>query len=179
MIPVVQRISASGGDSTLPGDCVKCCVASIFDLPYEAVPHFVAREVKGADGEPLNWDLGLNHWLRESGYPLYFKDWRNRKTGTEVRAERERLGLKPGESMPANLMYRASEHPDECDGYWIASVISENFENSTHAIVMLDRRVAFDPSPHPRRTPYAFIGWGIFVATDPVLCRARADRTAQ
>ena len=68
-------------------------------------------------------------------------------------------------------MYRASEYPDRIKGYWIASVISENFEDSTHAIVMLDRDVAFDPSTKPRRTPYQFIGWGTFVATDAARCK--------
>ena len=174
MIPVVQRIIASGGDGVLAGDCVKCCVASILELPYEIVPHFVAREVRDVDGKSLEWERGLNYWLRERGYPLYFKTWRHHKTAAEVLAERERLGLQPGESMPANLMYRASEHPDQCEGYWIASVISENFENSTHAIVMLDGNVAFDPSTKPRHTPYAFIGWGVFVATNPPLFRIRA-----
>lgn len=168
MIPVHQRIIRAGAvDEGLPGDCVKCCVASIFELPYEDVPHFVAREVKNAEGKPLEWDQGINHWLRDRGYPLYFHTWRHTKTAAEVFAERERLGLQPGESMPAVAMYRASEFPDRIKGWWIATVISENFEDATHAIVMHDREVAFDPSTKPRRTPYAYIGWNTFVATDP------------
>lgn len=167
MRPVPQRIVASGGDGVLPGDCVKCCVASILELPYEDVPHFVAREVRDADGKPLEWDQGINHWLRERGYPLHYMVWRHHKTAGEVFAERERLGLQPGQSMPATLMYQTSTFPDRIDGYWIASVISENFEDSTHAIVMHDREVVFDPSTKQRRTPYAFIGWGVFVATEP------------
>lgn len=162
MIPVQQRITAAGGDGVLPGDCVKCCVASILELPYEDVPHFVNREVNDADGKPLDWYSGVNHWLRERGYPLWLHTWRHHKTSTEVFAERERRGLQPGEPMPAN----ANKFPDPIGGYWIASVISENFEDSTHAIVMLNDQVAFDPSTRPRRTPYEFIGWGVFVATD-------------
>ncbi len=166
MIPVPQRIAAAGGDS-LPGDCVKCCVASILELPYEDVPHFVAREVKDADGKPLDWFNGINHWLRERGYPLWLKRWTNNKTAAEVFALRDQLGLQPGESMPATLMYRVSKYPDYHEGYWIASVISENFEDSTHAIVMLNDQVVFDPSTKPRRTPYEFIGGEVFVAKDP------------
>lgn len=32
-------------------------------------------------------------------------------------------------------------------GYWIASVKSKNFKGQTHAIVMNEMKVAFDPSP--------------------------------
>lgn len=167
MKPVLQRIVAAGGDGVLPGDCVKCCVASILELPYEDVPHFVAREVCNADGKPLEWDQGINHWLSERGYPLHYLIHRHCKTAAEVFEERERLGIQPGESMPAVSMYKASKFPDRLKGYWIASVISENFEDSTHAVVMHEREVVFDPSTKPRRTPYEFIGWGAFVATDP------------
>lgn len=69
------------------------------------------------------------------------------------------------------LTYRARPFPDRVEGYWIASVISENFEDSTHAIVMLNDQVAFDPSTSPRRTPYEFIGGECFVATDPARWR--------
>lgn len=170
MIPVQQRISASGG-ADVPGDCVKCCIASILELPYEDVPHFVAREVRDAEGKALWWFEGVNHWLRERGYPLRLHHWTNSLTAAEVFARREAIGLQPGESMPALDMYRASPHPDRHDGWWIASVISENFEQSTHAIVMNGDMVAFDPSATPRRTPYAFIGGNIFVATDPARWR--------
>lgn len=171
MIPVQQRIAASGGDGTLPGDCVKCCIASILELPYDDVPHFVAREVKDASGKSLEWLSGVNHWLRERGYPLWLKAWRHHKTAAEVFELREQMGLQPGEPMPATLMYRASKHAEWCDGYWIATVISENFEDSTHAIVMHNDQVAFDPSTHPRRTPYEFIGGEVFVATNPARWR--------
>ena len=175
MIPVHQRINASGGDGVIPGDCVKCCVGSILELPYEDVPHFVAGEVLSDNGHPLEWQAGVNHWLAARGYPLWLQVWRHTKSGAEIFAERERLGLRPGQSMPAVGMYSASEHPDRINGYWIATVISENFEDSTHAIVMLDRQVAFDPSTKPRRTPYAFIGWGVFVATNPSLLTPRGQ----
>lgn len=167
MIPVQQRISAAGGDSVLPGDCVKCCVASILELPYEDVPHFVAGEVKDADGNPLHWLKAINHWLRERGYPLYLRQWTNFLTGAELTALRDARGLKPGEPGPNNDQYRRRPVPDRCEGWWIASVISENFEDSTHAIVMHGDQVAFDPSICERRTPYEFIGGEQFIALDP------------
>ena len=36
------------------------------------------------------------------------------------------------------------------EGYWIASVRSKNFKNTTHAIVMKNSQVYFDPSTHKR-----------------------------
>lgn len=172
MIPIQQRICRAGAvDDGLPGDCVKCCVASILELRYEDVPHFVAREVKDANGKALWWLDGVNYWLRERGYPLWLRQSTNTKTAAEVFALRAERGIQPGESMPATLMYRTSEYPDHNEGYWIASVISENFEDATHAIVMLGDQVAFDPSMKPRRTPYAFIGGSVFVATDPARCK--------
>ena len=45
MIRIQQRISGpGGGDESIRGDCFKTCVASILELPYEQVPHFVAHE---------------------------------------------------------------------------------------------------------------------------------------
>lgn len=173
MIGVQQRIAAAGGDGILPGDCVKCCVASILELAYEDVPHFVAREVTDASGKSLEWLTGVNHWLRERGYPLWLKTWRHHRTAAEVFALREQMGLQPGESMPATMMYRASAHAERQEGYWMATVISENFEDSTHAIVMLGDQVAFDPSTTTRRTPYEFIGGNVFVATDASKCSPR------
>lgn len=170
MIPVRQRISASGGDA-VPGDCVKCCVASILELSYEDVPHFVAREVLDDDGEPMNWFDGVNVWLARRGYPLRLHRWSNNITGAEMKKLRADMGLKDGEPAPDNSWYRRSAYPDRHRGWWIASVISENYEDSTHAVVMFDDQVAFDPSTTPRRTPYEFIGGEIFVATDPARWR--------
>ena len=34
------------------------------------------------------------------------------------------------------------------DGYWIASVPSLNFKNTSHSIIMHEQEVFFDPSPH-------------------------------
>lgn len=169
MIPVPQRIFASGGDA-LPGDCVKCCIASILELRYEDVPHFVAGEVLGDDGAPLRWLEGVNAWLARRGYPLRLHQFSNNITGAEMKALRESLGLKPGEPAQNNSWYRRSKIPDPHRGWWIASVISQNFEDSTHAVVMFNDQVAFDPSLKPPTAPYEFVGGEIFVATEPARC---------
>ena len=69
-------------------------------------------------------------------------------------------------------------------GWWIASVDSERFEGTTHAVVMAgqdvegDRplsQVAHDPSPYPRTRPYRFCGRYWFEALAPAAI-ARAMR---
>lgn len=175
MIPVQQRIAASGTDGVVPGDSVKCCIASILELPYEDVPHFVNREVLDDAGKPLWWYEGVNTWLKRRGYPLWLKQWSNNRTAAEIFELRKERGLQPGEHHPAILNCRARPIPDRIEGWWIASVISENFEDSTHAIVMLNDQVAFDPSLTPRRTPYEFIGGECFVAIDPAQVRRHVD----
>lgn len=170
MIPVAQRIVASGGAAgVLPGDCVKCCVASLLELPYEDVPHFVAHEVMipQPGGEPYasDWFTGLNYWLRTTGWAL-----------RAVHTSYHKNPL-PREAASTFDWYEPYERPRLTSphmGYWIASVISENFERSTHAVVMLDGDVVHDPSTKPRRTPYQFVSETHFVATNPALCRTSA-----
>jgi hypothetical protein len=185
MKPVPQRIVASGYDGGLPGDCVKCCVASILELPYEDVPHFVAGEVINPnlceDGTPhpdgpfkMDWYGGLRLWMKERGYTVmpvhrtYFKDvdcqmaWRK---------ERDAAGI-DNSSRDCLWMYDARDQAPYHKGFWIASVISENFAGSTHAIVMQGNTVAFDPSTKSRRTPYQYVGEMTFVAQDASKCLA-------
>jgi hypothetical protein len=173
MIPVVQRIVASGGDGKLPGDCVKCCVASVLELPYEAVPHVVAGEwlvaPRAADGvvagppERVDWFSALNDWLRTEGWALRAEQRTYYKTPLPRGPVKDTFDWY--EPYPAPRCWSSGQ------GYWIATVISENFERSTHAVVMLDGEVVHDPSTAPRRTPYQFVGEIHFHATDPAMCR--------
>lgn len=60
MIRVYQTIF--GNDPRNPGNCFQACVASLFDLPLEDVPHFVAEK---------NWWRFLEQWLLQFGlYPV-------------------------------------------------------------------------------------------------------------
>ncbi len=58
MIPVDQQLV----DKDV-GDCWKCCIASVMELPYEDVPHFVKAQVwYGIDHFHGCWD-----WLAPRG----------------------------------------------------------------------------------------------------------------
>lgn len=58
MIPVDQTILHSDEPGSIPGNCFQACVASIFELPLEEVPHFV-----GDRGD--EWYMGFADWLAE------------------------------------------------------------------------------------------------------------------
>lgn len=119
----------------------------------EDVPNFVGDW-------PTRWYARLVDWLRPMGLVV------------------EHEGHDPSPRPP----YRPA-------GWWIASVQSENFEGETHAVVMRGTftpddgasdwmAVAHDPSPHPRRTPYVFVGRYSFVALDPAAIARASGCTA-
>lgn len=139
MIPVVQLVVGDGKNGRPVGDCMRACIASVFELPIDAVPHFATLPA---------WPRDLDRWLEPMGLA------------------HERMTWKP---TPVPNYWPS--------GWWIASVLSENFEGATHAVVMRGAGqacggdgwmgVAHDPSPHPRRTPYVFVGGMRFAALDP------------
>lgn len=169
MIPVRQRIVAAGNSAQVPGDCFKCCIASVLELPYEEVPHFVAAEwqVDAGCGEgPQKRDCytSLNDWLLRGGWPLVYV---HRTYYVQPSPKGE-----PGKDVPYWDYLLKQSHPHQrFPGYWIASVLSSNFPNTTHAVVMLGSEVAHDPSPRTRRAPYVFVGDGFFLPRHVARCR--------
>lgn len=57
MRPVDQTIFVNDPRS-IPGDCLRACVASLWDLPLEAVPHFALYR---------DWRTALIGWLDDRG----------------------------------------------------------------------------------------------------------------
>lgn len=57
MKPVTQTILPSDTGSPI-GDCFRACIATIFELPIEQVPHFCEHE---------NWYEHLDEWLYNKG----------------------------------------------------------------------------------------------------------------
>lgn len=170
MIPVPQRIVGSGKKGDAHGDCWKCCVASILELRYEDVPHFGAGEWLHSNpgGEPYRADIysSTDDWMKHQGWPMSIVTERFYKPSDQWPQDPESAG-------PLAL-YEPRDVPPWHRGYWIAAVLSENYEGCTHAVVMRKNSVAFDPSTFPRRTPYRYVGQSIFVVTDPVAVRRHA-----
>ena len=57
------------------GDCTRACVASIFDLPAEEVPHFAEDGLAAprTDG-CLPWVHRMREWLNVRGFDMVFVD---------------------------------------------------------------------------------------------------------
>jgi hypothetical protein len=129
--PVEQREMADP-ENGVTGDCWKCCIASVLDLPYEDVPHFVADEIEGRSD---SWWNASQAFLRERGYVL------------------ASFALH-GSDTP--LLRFGNEEPRwhfTAPGHWIAGVKSPRFmedgEAGGHVVVMSGSSVVYDP--HPQR----------------------------
>ena len=65
MIPVEQQVLAvfdENGDRVVAGDCMRACVASVFELPLEDVPHFAGLD---------DWYGEWLRWLEARGLGIY------------------------------------------------------------------------------------------------------------
>lgn len=65
MIPVHCMVRHDPDAGTV-GDCVRACVASIMELPYDAVPHFYEGDCDGIEGERR-----VKAWLRTQNASLF------------------------------------------------------------------------------------------------------------
>lgn len=136
MKPVEQRQLAS---ETTVGDCWRCCLASILELDYEDVPHFV--EMEDAGEVSSYWNATIE-WLRPRGFAIaQFGLWGD-----------DRPYLAWGSHGPLTVRDEQGEHELKyafsAPGHWIAGVKSPRIDG-LHAVVMSGSSVAFDP--HPQR----------------------------
>lgn len=150
MIPVPQLIFGDGKEGRPKGDCFRACVASIFELAPEDVPHFTERESR--------WFSDFIEWLRPMGLTIEHAS----------HEPSERPPYRPAGWWIASVRSENFEHETH------AVVMRGTFtpfdgEDWT--------AVAHDPSPKLRRTPYVFVGRYSFAALDPAQI-ARAARSA-
>jgi hypothetical protein len=137
MTPVFQRIICENR-----GDCLSCCIASILDLTYDAVPtwladaydHTAAGDLRldGSRWHLHHWDEQKTQWLRERGWHLL--------------------------TVPDTLMtdFRAL-----VGAYCIASMPSQALPGHSHAVVgqwvkIADQhhRLEIVHDPNPNNKPY-------------------------
>lgn len=115
MKPVNQTIV-----SVKDGDCTRACLASILDLPIDAVPNFMRF---GAGWFNIFWAF-----IRALGYKYHGTGW--------VKSKEKPCG------------HVLSKSPN-IRGYVIASVPSRTFPNVGHSVVMnLKGLVVHDPNPN-------------------------------
>lgn len=140
------------------GDCVRACVASIFEMDLEEVPHFVeimyqrqARHDVNKEWEHSQWGL-MNRWAWSFGVGV------NRVTY-------QAAGQYLWAAAPLNY------HP----GYWIGTVESRDPAVAamggkwTHAVVMNGPEMVHDPNPDSRaiKLPYRYGGETWFELAHP------------
>jgi hypothetical protein len=146
----MQRVVGSGIDGEPMGDCLRACVASIFELPIDQVPHFAEAE---------SWFSAMCDWLRPMGLVVEIQSYGGESRDLPKRyhsgwwiasVESENI---PGCTHAVVMRGMYNDYAGD-DGKWY--------------------EVAHDPSPHPRLTPYRFRAAYHFVALDPAVISRRA-----
>lgn len=142
MIPVEQTIM--GGDSTMPGvhgNCLQACVASIFELPLDEVPHFVGED---------DWWNAWRTWIEGRGFML------GNAFHTFEDHEQTKLNGHPSDGIYWIATVKSPR------------LVKENGEPGLHSIVMCGGEVAWDPHPERHLGHLGFVGLGYtFIAPDP------------
>ena len=150
MIPVVQQIVGDGKDKRPMGDCLRACLASIFELPLEEVPHVAAS--------PRGWWSATQDWLRPRGLWMETLEY-------TVPSEKP---IPKGERYPAgwwiavvdSQLFEGATHAVVMRGLYVDGT------SDPHLVV-------HDPSPVPRQVPYVFHGARWFTVLDPALAIRR------
>lgn len=128
MIPIEQRQLYIAEKQS--GDCWKCCLASILELSYEDVPHFVEE----GEREYTSWWNATQAWLREQGYVIATFCLRGK--------DRPLLSINDREDIDYHF---------SAPGHWMAGVTSPRMtpegENISHVVVMNGSSVVWDPHP--------------------------------
>ncbi len=116
-----QTIFSNWGDEKQPpGDCWRCCVAAVLQIPAEVVPHFAALNQGDADTQ---------RFLNARGYGLlrfnHGFSWEN------------------GIFIPQFGGDKAPEIPVIMVGPTVRSKQPRQY----HAVVMMDQQMVYDPHP--------------------------------
>jgi hypothetical protein len=118
MEPVKQSILTAPG-----GDCFRACVASIFELPLEAVPHFLEGSGLEDNWTDAQW-LRLVEFAQARGFHPWWIDTEKDPTGDA----REQL---------AEL--------ERSDGYYVATLRPALGARTAHCVVMHRGQVVHNP----------------------------------
>lgn len=124
-------------------DCVQSCLASIFEVPYEAAPVIWEPD---SDTHRADWLFVLNQWLRERGFGL--QNFHRREGDNPQRS------------------------PWHFVGYWIGGVWSPRFTEpdgspGAHAVVMRGSDLVWDPNPRRDMGHLGFYCADVLMPLDP------------
>jgi len=128
------------------GNCMQAAVASLFELPLEEVPNFIAFDDKEKFPD-TNWFIEMNKFYRKNGY-------------TEGITPIHRRGNDTLEQMIAIAKFDGG-----VNGYLEATVQSQTFPDVYHSVVIdTDLNIVHDPNPNQlalKLTPDDVIGFAV------------------
>jgi len=138
MKPIDQSIIHGNG---LAGDCLRACVASIFEIPIEEIPHFCDRHLDEKITNENHCFTRINKWLSEK-FGMSYLEVEFGNFGTYLI---EKYG-----------------------GYYIATGPTDRFNGDVlHCVIYNGDKMIHDPHPSKSglKTVYNI---GIFILNDPV-----------
>jgi hypothetical protein len=106
------------------GNCLTAVVASLLDLPIEAVPNFVQNHVD--TGGDQDWWQCLHAFVREQGHRLFY--------------------LRPVETPGASGSTMGFPAPDPGE-YYTVSGVSTRSPDIHHIVIYRDGEMVWDPHP--------------------------------
>lgn len=139
MKKIYQRI-----DDPRHGDCYKCCIASILDLEYEEVPHFIEM------GD--NWLLEAQKFFKEHGYDYSGKELFNPNV---VYLENPQANLFGDIKSNPNYTFDAIKPEFGINGVFMAGIYSPKYTSANehpiehlHSVLCdINFNILFDPQP--------------------------------
>jgi hypothetical protein len=185
VIPVEQQQFAEydeNGDAIKHGDCMRACVASLFELPLEEVPHFVEHD---------NWYQLWSDWLAErnlrwsrafysvrdddptqlNGYPgdIY---WLATVKSPRIKS---RCNVCKGTALASHSWTGPDSSYVEHDPPIICPYCDRGRSPGSHLVVMFGKEIAWDPHPQREMGHLGFTeGWD-FRLIDPARAKAMSE----
>ena len=114
MTPTYQRI-----DDPIHGDCFKCCICTILDLPYDDVPNFI--EFPGDEWWTKAVDLFKEHGYELGGRYLY--------NPNVISLESPTYGCFEKYVVPKKETLESLKLEEGINGIFLASVYSPKYQN--------------------------------------------------
>lgn len=184
MIPVEQQQMAvfdEHGDNVQRGDCMRACVASLFELPLEDVPHFV---------EQNDWHGEWVRWLRARGLGIYDARIRVDDDPTRLTAYpgdgywlatvksprgRERCAVCKGDKVTVHEWvggdYVRHDEPQPCRACDATGLVP-----AMHLVVMEGPELVWDPHPRRDMGHLGFVSGQILRLLDPTFLAGQVLR---
>lgn len=178
MIPVEQQVMAlfdEHGDNVQRGDCMRAAVASLFELPLEEVPHFVAYG---------DWWGVWTTWLEERGLrianafmtvdpedPTQLKGWPGDvywlATVKSPRGKTRCCVCKGEKTTLRDWDDELSEYVEHETPQPCRRCEATGLEPSLHCVVMFGRELVWDPHPQREMGHLGFVSGEEFRVIDP------------